>query len=67
MTYRAGRNYPLGDLRVSDAAAFVFAFAAAAAALSQGPTLQQRELLREIAARQGFPVPPAPASTGRAR
>jgi hypothetical protein len=49
----------------SAAAAFVFAFAAAAAALSQGPTLQQRELLREIAVRQGFPVPPGiPPSPG---
>ena len=42
----------------SAAAAFVFAFASAAAALSQGPTLQQREFLRSMMARQGVPVPP---------
>ncbi len=49
----------------SAAAAFVFAFASAAAALSQGPTLQQRELAREMAARMGLPVPPGfPPSPG---
>jgi Domain of unknown function (DUF1707) len=42
----------------SAAAAFVFAFASAAAALSQGPTLQQREFLREMMIHQGLPVPP---------
>lgn len=41
----------------STAAAIVFAFAAAAAALSHGPSLQQRELVREAMARQGLPVP----------
>jgi hypothetical protein len=52
----------------STAAAIVFAFAATAAGLSHGPTLQQRELIREAMARQGLPVPPgfppAQASTG---
>jgi hypothetical protein len=49
----------------SAAAAFVFAFASAAAALSHGPTLQQQELMREVMARQGLPVPPGlPASPG---
>jgi len=47
------------------AAAFVFAFAAATAALSQGPSPQQRELMREMMARQGMPVPPGfPPSPG---
>jgi hypothetical protein len=47
------------------AAAFVFAFASAAAALSQGPSLQQREFMREMMARQGLPVPPGfPPSPG---
>ena len=49
----------------ASAAAFVFAFASAAAALSHGPTLQQQELMREVMARQGLPVPPGlPASPG---
>jgi Domain of unknown function (DUF1707) len=49
----------------SAAAAFVFAAAAAGNALIQGPTLQQRELMRDIAIRQGLPVPPGiPASPG---
>lgn len=48
----------------SVAAAFVFACSAAAAALSQGPSLQQREFLREMAARQGLPVPRALPPTG---
>jgi hypothetical protein len=52
-------------IAASAAAAFVFAFAAAAAALSHGPTLQQRELAREMAARLGLPVPPGlPPSPG---
>jgi hypothetical protein len=42
----------------SAAAATVFVAASVAAALSHGPTLQQRELLREAMARQGLPVPP---------
>jgi hypothetical protein len=42
----------------STAAAFVFAFASAAAALAHGPTLQQREMLREMMARHGMPIPP---------
>jgi Domain of unknown function (DUF1707) len=54
--------------RISFAAAFAavcFAAVAAGNALSTGPTLQQRELLRDIAARQGLPVPPAiPPSPG---
>jgi hypothetical protein len=41
----------------STAAAIVFAFAAIAAGLSQGPSAQQRELMREMMARQGLPVP----------
>jgi len=49
----------------STAAAIVFAFAAIAAALSHGPSLQQRELAREIMTRQGLPVPPGfPPSPG---
>jgi hypothetical protein len=49
----------------SAAAAFVFAFASAAAALVHGPTAQQREMLREVMARQGLPVPRAfPPSPG---
>jgi hypothetical protein len=48
----------------SAAAAFVFAFAATTAALSHGPTLQQRELAREMAARMGMPVPQFPPSPG---
>jgi Domain of unknown function (DUF1707) len=49
----------------STAAAIVFAFAATAAALSHGPSLQQRELAREMMARQGLPVPPGfPPSPG---
>jgi hypothetical protein len=49
----------------SAAAAILFGFAAAAAALSQGPSLQQREALREMMARQGVPVPPGfPPSPG---
>lgn len=46
-------------------AAICFAAAAAGNALSQGPSLQQRELVREFAVRQGLPVPPAfPPSPG---
>ena len=43
-------------------AAACFAAVAVANALSNGPTLQQREFLQEMAARQGLsiPVPPAP-------
>jgi hypothetical protein len=43
-------------------AATCFAAVAAANALSTGPTLQQRELFREMLARQGvsIPLPPAP-------
>jgi Domain of unknown function (DUF1707) len=49
----------------SAGAAIAFAFAAVAAALSHGPTLQQRELLRQAMARQGLPVPPGfPPSIG---
>jgi len=54
--------------RVSFAAAIAaicFAAVAAANAVSTGPSLQQRELLREMAARQGLPVPPGfPPSPG---
>jgi hypothetical protein len=47
------------------ASAFAFGASAVAAALSTGPTLQQRELIRQMAARQGFPVPPGfPPSPG---
>jgi hypothetical protein len=50
-------------IRASAAAAIVFAAVAATSALSSGPTLQQREFLREMLARQGLsiPVPPAPS------
>jgi hypothetical protein len=43
-------------------AAVCFAAVSAAAALSTGPTLQQREFVRELMARQGLsiPLPPAP-------
>jgi hypothetical protein len=47
----------------SAAAAFAFALAAVGAALIQGPSLQQQEIMREMMARQGLPVPPGfPAS-----
>jgi Domain of unknown function (DUF1707) len=46
-------------------AAIWFAATAAANALIQGPSLQQRELFRQFAVRQGLPVPPAfPPSPG---
>jgi len=49
----------------SAAAAFVFTLAAVTAALSQGPSLQQQEILRETMVRQGLPVPPGfPSSPG---
>jgi hypothetical protein len=48
----------------SAAAATVFAVASVAAALSHGPSLQQQELFREIAARQGLPVPPLSPAPG---
>jgi hypothetical protein len=49
----------------SAGAAIAFAFGAVTAALSHGPSLQQRELLREMMARQGMPVPPGfPPSPG---
>jgi hypothetical protein len=45
-------------------AAICFGTVSVAAALSHGPSLQQRELLREMAARHGLPIPqgalPAP-------
>jgi Domain of unknown function (DUF1707) len=54
--------------RVSFAAAIAavcFAAVAAAAAANTGPSPQQRELLREMAARQGLRVPPGfPPSPG---
>ena len=40
-------------------AAFCFASVAAGTALNRGPSRQQLELFREIAARQGLPVPSA--------
>jgi hypothetical protein len=50
---------------VSAAVAVICAFAAAGAALSTGPTRAQRELVREIMARQGLRVPPGfPPSPG---
>jgi hypothetical protein len=42
-------------------AAVCFAFVAATAALSTGPTLQQREFARQMLARQGLKVPLPPA------
>ncbi len=42
-------------------AAVCFAFAAATTALSTGPTLHQRELARQMLARQGLKVPLPPA------
>jgi hypothetical protein len=44
-------------LGTSAVAAFIFASASAAAALSQGPTVQQREMIRDMMLRQGMPVP----------
>ena len=43
-------------------AAICFAAVSAAAALSTGPTLQQREVMQEMMSRQGLsiPLPPAP-------
>ncbi len=43
---------------VAAVAAFCFATAAAAAALGTGPTLAQKELIRQAMASQGLPVPP---------
>jgi Domain of unknown function (DUF1707) len=43
-------------------AAVCFAAVAATAALSSGPTLEQRELMREMLARQGLRVPLPPAA-----
>ena len=43
-------------------AAICFAAVAAAAALSSGPTLQQRELMREMLSRHGLSVPLPPAA-----
>jgi hypothetical protein len=40
------------------AAAICFSAVAAASALSHGPTLQQREILRQVTGRHGLPVPP---------
>ncbi len=40
------------------AAAICFTAVAAGNALSHGPTVQQREMMREIAIRQGLPLPP---------
>jgi hypothetical protein len=40
------------------AAAICFGAVAAASALSQGPTAQQREILRQMMARHGLPTPP---------
>ena len=40
------------------AAAVCFGAVAAASALSHGPTLQQREILRQVTGRHGLPVPP---------
>jgi Domain of unknown function (DUF1707) len=48
---------------VAAAAAFCFATAAAVGALSTGPTLQEKEIARAIAVRQGFPAPVFPPST----
>jgi hypothetical protein len=45
-------------------AAICFAAVAAGNALSTGPTIQQRELLRDLAARQGMPVPQFPHNPG---
>jgi hypothetical protein len=63
-----GRANRLASTRVGFAAAFAavcFAAVAAGNALSTGPTVQQRELLRDLAARQGLPVPPGiPPSPG---
>jgi hypothetical protein len=42
-------------------AAVCFAFVAATAALSTGPTLHQREIVRQMLARQGLKVPLPPA------
>jgi hypothetical protein len=44
--------------------AICFALAAAGAALSTGPTLQQQELFRQLAIRQGLPVPPVLPNPG---
>jgi Domain of unknown function (DUF1707) len=48
---------------VAAAAAFCFATAAAVGALSTGPTLQEEEVAKAIAARQGMPIPVFPPST----
>jgi hypothetical protein len=48
----------------SAAAAFAFSLASLSAALATGPTLQQQEFMREMAARQGLPVPPIMPSPG---
>jgi Domain of unknown function (DUF1707) len=45
---------------VAAAAAFCFATAAAVGALSTGPTLQEEQVAKAIAARQGMPAPVFP-------
>jgi hypothetical protein len=45
-------------IAVSASAALVFALAAAAAGVNHGPTLQQQEMIRQMMARHGLPVPP---------
>jgi hypothetical protein len=59
---RAQRVRAPGLAIAAAAGATCFAAVAATAALSSGPTLQQREFMREMMARQGLsiPLPPAP-------
>jgi hypothetical protein len=62
-----GRTQRIAATRVGFAAAVAaicFAAVAAGHALSTGPTIQQRQLLRGLAARQGMPVPHFPPSPG---
>jgi hypothetical protein len=49
---------------ISAAGAFFFACGSAAAALSQGPTLQQQEMIRQMALHQGWPPPQFPPNPG---
>jgi hypothetical protein len=58
---RAGRAPFTGITIGASAAAAAFAAVAAANALSSGPSLAQREFLREMAARHGMSMPAVPA------
>jgi hypothetical protein len=66
-TATPGRAHRVVATRVGFAAAVAaicFAVVAAGNALSTGPTVQQREMLRNLAARHGMPLPQFPPNPG---